>query len=446
MKIAYICADPGIAVLGNKGASVHVREFTEALVELGHEVHIYSAGASANGAGIIDQNTTRVALTVLPPSENTKNAARLFAAGLARLDGQQDQTHLFSEVQHVLADPAFVNAALPLLQDFAPDLIIARHALFSMAGLALAQRLGCPCVLEVNAPLIEERRRYWGLTLEREAEQIERAVFAGVDLLVAVSEGVRSYLLRYDAPPDRIIVLPNGVNLTRFHAAIDGTAVRHRYGLEGKTVIGFSGSLKPWHGVDLLLRAFASVHAILSYCRPGRKGGEPGTAGPHLLIIGDGPQREPLMRQSSELGVSAAVTFTGAVPHSEVPAHLAALDIAVAPYVSSDGFYFSPLKVMEYLAMGRATIAPMLGQLPSLLQGAAGPCGLLYRPDDQHELAAALLRLIRDGELRRQLGARAAAQARLRSSWQTIARQIIERTSCGQSSMLHCQLIGEVSA
>lgn len=444
MKIAYICADPGISVLGNKGASVHVREFTEALVELGHEVQIYSASASVNGEGTIDQNTTRGALTVLPPSEHTRNAARLFAAGLTRLDGQQEQTHLFSEVQHVLADPAFVTAALPLLQGFAPDLIIARHALFSTAGLALARQLRCPCVLEVNAPLIEERRRYWGLTLEREAEQIERAVFANVDLLVAVSEGVRSYLLRFDAPLERIVVLPNGVNLTRFRAEIDGTVVRHRYGLESKTIIGFSGSLKPWHGVDLLLRAFASVHAILSHCRPERKDGEPGNAGLHLLIIGDGPQRESLMRQSAELGVSAAVTFTGAVPHAEVPAHLAALDIAVAPYVSSDGFYFSPLKVMEYLAMGRATIAPMLGQLPSLLQGAAGPCGLLYHPDDQHQLAAALLRLISDGELRQQLGARAAAQARLRSSWQTIARQIIERTPCGQSSMPQCQLIEEV--
>ena len=446
MKIAYICADPGISVLGNKGASVHVREFTAALVELGHEVHIYSAGASVNGADTSDQNTTQVALTVLAPSESTRNAARLFASVLTRLDGQQNQTHLFSEVQHALADPAFVTATLPLLQDFAPDLIIARHALLSTAGLELAMLLRCPCVLEVNAPLVEERRRYWGLTLEREAEQIERKVFAGADLLVAVSEGVRSYLLRYDAPRDRVVVLPNGVNLARFHAAIDGTAVRCRYGLECKTVIGFSGSLKPWHGVDLLLRAFASVHAILNDYKPGRNGGEAGNAGLHLLIIGDGPQRELLMRQSSELGVSAAVTFTGPVPHAEIPTHLAALDIAVAPYISSDGFYFSPLKVMEYLAMGRATIAPMLGQLPSLLQGAAGPCGLLYRPDDQHELAAALLRLISDGEMRQQLGARAATQARLRFSWQTIARQIIERTPCRQLNTPQSQLHEEVSA
>ncbi len=426
MKIAYVCADPGVPVLGNKGASIHVREFTEALVEMGHQVHIYSVSGTANGAAALQPNTTRAALTVLPPSEDTRRTASLFASGLARLDSQHDHTHLFSEAQHILADPEFINTALPLMRDFAPDLLIARHALFSKAGLTLARSLDCPCVLEVNAPLIEERRRYWGLTLEREAEAVERTVFAGVDQLVAVSEGVRAYLLRYDAPFDRIVVLPNGVNLAHFHPEVDGSPVRHRYELEGKLVIGFSGSLKPWHGVDLLLRAFASVYNTLS--RREQAGG----AMPHLLIIGDGPQREQLMQLSHELEVSAAVTFTGVVPHAEIPVYLAALDIAVAPYVFSDEFYFSPLKVMEYLAMGRATIAPRLGQLPSLLQSIAGPCGLLYSADNQHELAAALLRLSDDGELRRRLGTRAAAQARLRPSWQTIAQQIIERAVRGR--------------
>ena len=207
MKIAYICADPGVPILGNKGASVHVREFTDALVELGHQVQIYAANGTAKAEANIDPNRTRAALTVLPPSENTRSTARIFASSLARLDSQHEHPHLFSEVQHAVADPEFINNALPSLRDFTPDLLIARHALFSTAGLTLARSLRCPCVLEVNAPLIEERRRFWGLTLEPEAEEVERAVFAGVDQLVAVSEGVRAYLLRYDAPADRIIVM-----------------------------------------------------------------------------------------------------------------------------------------------------------------------------------------------------------------------------------------------
>ena len=192
-------------------------------------------------------------------------------------------------------------------------------------------------------------------------------------------------------------------------------------------VFGFAGCLKRWHGVDALLRAFTSVYRAL------RRREKTGSVGLALLIIGDGPQRAQLEQLSRELGVSDAVTFTGAVPHLEMPEYLAAVDVAVAPYLASDGFYFSPLKVMEYMAMGRAVVAPMLGQIPSLLQDATGACGLLYPPDDQPELAHALLRLVGDGELRRQLGARAAAQARLRSSWQNIARQIVERAVRSQT-------------
>ncbi len=424
MKIAYICADQGIPVLGNKGASVHVREFTDALVELGHEVRIYSAaGAAKHGQGA-NQNRARATLTILAPSKLTNDAAKLFATSLSRLGWKHDPAHLFSEVQHLLADPAFVTAALPLLHDFAPDLLIARHALFSLAGLELARALGCPCVLEVNAPLVEERRRYWGLTLKHEAEQAERTAFAGAALLVAVSEEVRTYLLHYGASIDRIAVLPNGVNLARFHPDVDGAGVRRHYGLEGQIVLGFTGSLKPWHGVDMLLRAFASVRVALRQRGSDREQKE---AALHLLIVGDGPQRELLMRLSHELGVREQVTFTGALPHAEIPAHLAAFDIAVAPYLSSDGFYFSSLKVMEYLAMGRATVAPLLGHIPALLQGVDGPCGLLYRADDQQELATALLRLINNAELRQVLGARAAEQARQRYSWQQVAQHILAR-------------------
>src|SRR5574341_1196576 len=420
MKIAYICADPGIPVLGNKGASVHVREFTEALVELGHQVRIYSAAGAADGASNEKPNPTRADLTVLAPSEQIKHKAGIVAAKLARLDPEHDHTHLFSEVLHLLADSKFVKAALPLLEEFGPDLIIARHTLLSMAGPTLARVLSRPCVLEVNAPLVEERRRYWGLTLQREAEEIERTVFTGVDLLVAVSEGVRTYLLRYEARRERILVMPNGVNLANFHPGVDGSEVRSRYKLDGKLVIGFSGSLKSWHGVDMLMKAFASIRNALT-------GHEETSARLQLFIVGDGPQRGPLRQLSRELGLDEVVTFTGAIPHGEMPMHLAAMDIAVAPYLSSDGFYFSPLKVMEYLAMGRPIVAPRLGQIPWLLRGGQAPCGLMYPPDDQHELAAALLALIRDGELRRQLGARGAAQARRQSSWQSIAQQIIER-------------------
>lgn len=427
MRIAYVCADLGIPALGHKGASVHMREFTNALVELGHDVHLVSAAGTGHDAVPAARDALKARLTVLPPSEETEVMADRFADRLLRLGWPRDPAHVRSEMRHVLADAEFTDAALPVLRNIAPDLLIARHAIFSVSGFALARALGCPGVLEVNAPLSEERRRYWGLTLVDVAEQAERKAFAGADQLVAVSEGVRAYLLRCGAPADRIVVLPNGVNLAAFHPAVDGSGIRRRYGLEGRVVVGFAGSLKPWHGVELLLRAFADVHFTLA--QHAVRHGDQSAEAPelHLLVIGDGPQRESLVRLAHELNVGARVTFTGIVPHEDVPAHLAALDIAVAPYLASDGFYFSPLKVIEYLAMGRPVVAPLLGQIPSLLQDGSDSWGLLYRPDDRHELGRALLRLVRDERLRRTLGARGAERARQRHSWHVTAHQVIQR-------------------
>ena len=411
MKIAYICADLGIPVLGNKGASVHVREFTDALVRLGHDVRIICATSTREGVAE-PENQPLAAVVTLPPSNEIKNAALWFAESLIRIDWPREPLHIRSEMRHVLADAEFVAHATPILHDFMPDLVIARHALFSIAGAELAQSVGCPYVLEVNAPLREERQRYWGLTLDEVAEQGERKAFAEADLIIAVSEGTRHYVLRCGGAPEKIRVFPNGVNLHRFSPTVDGTARRRALHLTDRTVIGFAGSLKPWHGLDDLLFAYAGIRAVMPDAL-------------HLLVVGDGPERAHVEQVCHQLGLDDAVELVGAVPHHEVPEYLAAMDIAVAPYLGTNGFYFSPLKVMEYLAMGLPVVAPNLGQIPSLLQSPAGPAGIVYQPEDRQELAAALLRLSRDPAERQRMGECGAAHAHQHFAWETIAEAVL---------------------
>src|SRR5689334_6854051 len=103
MKIAYLCTDLGIPVLGSKGASIHIREFSGALVELGHEVQIYTAVGSDPRAPVAAQNGTRAPLTVLAPSVGTADAAIRAASALARLGGRNAARHLRSELRHLLA-------------------------------------------------------------------------------------------------------------------------------------------------------------------------------------------------------------------------------------------------------------------------------------------------------------------------------------------------------
>src|SRR5207247_157692 len=118
-------------------------------------------------------------------------------------------------------------------------------------------------------------------------------------------------------------------------------------------VVGFVGSLKPWHGVDTLVEAFRMLRAA----RPDA----------HLLLVGEGPSREALERRVASRGLGEAVSFTGAVPYHEIPHYLAAMDVAVAPHAASNHFYFSPIKIFEYLAAGCPVVASAIGQIAELL-------------------------------------------------------------------------------
>jgi glycosyltransferase involved in cell wall biosynthesis len=168
-------------------------------------------------------------------------------------------------------------------------------------------------------------------------------------------------------------------------------------------LVVFAGSFFGWHDVATLLEAFAGVLAR----RPDAR----------LLLVGDGGQRQRMMDRAAELGITHAVQFTGLVSHGEVPGLLSAADIAVAPYPRpGTGPWFSPLKAFEYMATGLAIVASDVGQLSQVLQHETS--GLLVPPGDAPAMAAALQRLIVDGELRRRVGAQARLDAVERHSWE----------------------------
>src|SRR5262249_46748399 len=152
--------------------------------------------------------------------------------------------------------------------------------------------------------------------------------------------------------------------------------------------VGFVGSLKPWHGLQTLVKAFDRLHAIDPAVR--------------LLVVGDGPERSRLEEDLTARSLLDAVHFTGSVAPAEVPGLLASMDAAVAPYPNLRHFYFSPLKVYEYMAAGCAVVASRIGQLDGLIEHEVS--GLLCAPDDPLDLAGALLRLRSEPALRDRLG------------------------------------------
>jgi glycosyltransferase involved in cell wall biosynthesis len=233
---------------------------------------------------------------------------------------------------------------------------------------------------------------------------VAHRVFGNATVLAAVSDEVAAYLERYPAVDGRIHVVPNGVNPDRFPVQLEPTCPA----ATGTFTVGFVGTLKPWHGVRTLIEAFGRLHALDPDVR--------------LLLVGDGPERERLEADVSGRGLRGAVQFTGSVDAGDVPGLLASMDVAVAPYPKLGYFYFSPLKVFEYMAAGCAVVASRIGQLKGLVEHEVS--GLLCAPGDATDLAEALLRLRREPALRARLGKAARMKARQFHTWEATVRRV----------------------
>jgi glycosyltransferase involved in cell wall biosynthesis len=323
-----------------------------------------------------------------------------------RLAGQTGRHHPdIVRGLHNLTSYRFAARAIRALR---PDFIYERYSLWGVTGLWLARKYSVPLVLEVNAPLAYEQKQYRGLTFSSLAERTERMIWRGADLVIAVSDSLRQHLQEAGVQPERIRILPNAVDTNLFRADLDGEPVRKRVHLEGRFVVGFLGTFKQWHGTDLLMEAFRRLHQV--------------DADIHLLLVGDGPLRESLQQKIRQATLEGAVTLAGKVAHQEVPLYLAAMNVAVAPYPDLSKFYFSPLKLFEYMAAGRAIVASRLGQVAEVIVD--GESGLLFKPGDVEDLVRCIRRLREDSRLRVALG----KQARMTSrsyTWSKNAGQVV---------------------
>jgi glycosyltransferase involved in cell wall biosynthesis len=378
MRIAYVSADLGVPVFGRKGCSIHVQEVIRALRAEGACVELFTMRPE----GDPPRGLETVPLHALPLPPRVERAAREQAA---------------------LAANTGVRAVLEREGPF--DLIYERYSLWSTAGMDYARDAGTPGFLEVNAPLIDEAVEHRGLVNRAGAERVAEHAFQTATTLLAVSEEVAAYLRRYPSTGQCITVIPNGVDPNRFPAGLFATGSRD----PGTFTVGFVGSLKAWHGLPALVEAFALLHRRLPYAR--------------LLIVGDGPERARLEADLQARGLQEAAELIGAVSPNAVPGLLATMDVAVAPYPSSANFYFSPLKVYEYMVAGLPVVASRVGQLAVIIRD--GVDGLLCPPGDAFALAAAMERLEADRGLRDRLGQAARAKVLREYTWAAVARRIL---------------------
>lgn len=344
-------------VASRDGQGVHIEELTTALAAQGHQIVMVGPASFAQtgfggSSGLVDaikRNMPGAAYEMLEIAYSLRAFLRLWAA----------------------------------VRVHRPDVIYERFSLFLFAGLWVRRMSGIPLLLEVNSPLFEERAANDGLKLHAVGRWAQGMLWRAADHVLPVTGVLAETVRGYGVPSDRITVVPNGINAVRFDGAPSNADAKQRLGLTG-TVLGFTGFIRGWNALERMIDVVAEQRERMDL---------------RLLVVGDGPARPDLLAHAQKRGVSDRLEITGIVERDDIARHVVAFDIAVLPGLT---LYSSPLKLFEYMYLGRAIVAPDTPNIREILTH--GENALLFDLGRQGAMEEAILRLSEDGELRERLG------------------------------------------
>ena len=379
--VLYVRALPVSSVASSTGGMpTHVAGFVAAAGSLGHSFTMLTCGLTGVDA-------THPALQI--------RSSNLFSATRALFELWNNLFFSWKSLRWLSADRIERAGRF--------DFIYQRYSRFNSTGVILSAVAGLPLLLEVNGSEVWVSRNWDPVGQLWLLKRFERLNLRQADVIFTVSEVERRKLMDAGAEDGNVVVNPNGVDAELFRPGCGGDLLRRQLGIDSKVVIGFTGTFGPWHGTEVLAHAATILNEGARF---------------HMLFVGDGDLK-PATKAAIETarnGVTA--TFTGRIPHSEVPAHLDACDILVSPTAQlSDGseFFGSPTKLFEYLAMAKPVIASRVGQIADVITD--GETGLLVEPGDARALASSIERVAGDPGLAKRIGEGARRSAIERHTW-----------------------------
>jgi glycosyltransferase involved in cell wall biosynthesis len=363
MRLLYCALDQ--TVPGTNGGSVHVAAVAQELAALGHDVHVLVSrgdGAFPSGA---------VRWTEMGPPLGAKELRWARSGAVRRI-----------------------------ARAIRPDVVIERYYNFGGEGIAAGHDVGATTVLEVNAPVVDHAGSVKALIdralLVQPMRRLRERMCARADLIVTPTAAI----LPAATPREKVVELEWGADTERFRP---GAGAAPPFAMPPGVVAIFAGAFRSWHGAAHLARAIGELRAR-------------GRNDISAVFVGNGPELERVRRESHGL---SGVTIAGAISHTDMPACLAAAHIGVAPFdiaahkALSLGFYWSPLKIFEYMAAGLPVVAPAVDRIPALVQHERE--GLLY--DQAPGALAATLERLTNPSLRERLGRAARERAVREYSW-----------------------------
>lgn len=228
-----------------------------------------------------------------------------------------------------------------------------------------------------------------------------------VDTVTVSSQAIRELAIRYGVKPDAIFDAPVGADIELFHPAVDGTRIKQLWNLTSPVIIyhgqleGGSYATQLLHTAPLVLSQFPTTQ---------------------FLIVGGGEKLPNLKQLADALKITNNVVFTDYVEQREIPEYIATADVAIACFDNNEITRAkSPLKIAEYLAMGKPIVASRVGDVPKMV----GNAGILVLPNEINALAEGIIQLLQNADQRSALSRNARLRAEQIYNWTQISQTFL---------------------
>lgn len=299
------------------------------------------------------------------------------------------------------------------VQSEKPDVIHAHSScLWGLAAMKAARRHKLPFVYEIRSfwedGAVDQGKTSYGSLRYRATRRLETHVVRHAHAVVTIAELMKDELVGRGIDPQKIFVVPNGLDASRFQESEPDAELVEQLGLKDSVTLGYVGSLYAWEGVDELLRAMPRIAAELH--RRGRT--------VKLLVVGGGEEEESLRRLVDQLELKDCVHMAGRVPNESIERYYSLLDVLVYPRRKTRlTDLVTPLKPLEAMAMGKAVVASDVGGLRELIGDGNG---VFYRPGNVHDLAAQCVEIVEDTNKRKSMASKACEYARVDRDWRQL--------------------------
>ncbi|MFM2315969.1 MAG: hypothetical protein RLZZ155_301 [Bacteroidota bacterium] len=322
MKILFYSPHPTLYLEAPTGYGSHMRGMIKGFQEEGHTVEVLVMGKA--------------------PAQGSTNHQSSGLMSFVKMFIPKIIWRTLKEFKQIRFDKYAASELQNKIVSFKPDMVYERSAWMSNGSVKVLSNFNIKHVVEINAPFEEEVQSFENAHsfLASTGKNKLKNLLQSANLVLPITSSLQTYLVnRYKLNAGKCVVVPNAIEEQEIKINESRVAaINKQFNLSEVTVLGFVGSIFPYHGVDRLIRGVAKLnYTDIS-----------------LLIVGDGYLIPTLKKLAEELGISRRVHFTGSVPKEDIYNYISAMDILTLPNTE---WYCSPVKLFEYGAFGKTILA-----------------------------------------------------------------------------------------